>query len=147
MYEHTQRGYLHYLLFFMATGSTVFVASGRVPIGVAAAVLISSGVFVLLGLSIAALTTRCDRETLTIGFGPIPLIKRQIRVRDIHAARAAQSSWIDGWGIHWVPGRGWTWNIWGFECVELETSAGSIRVGTDDAPGLVAFLTPLISAS
>ena len=47
---------------------------------------------------------------------------------------------IDGWGIHYFPGRGWTYNIWGFDCVKLTLGRKIIRVGTDDAEELAKFI-------
>jgi hypothetical protein len=42
-----------------------------------------------------------------------------------------------------VPGRGWTYNLWGFDCVRLTFKNGrTVRVGTDDPIGLAAFLQP-----
>ena len=47
---------------------------------------------------------------------------------------------LEGWGIHWTPGRGWTYNIWGYDCVKLSLDRGTIRVGSDDVENLVSFL-------
>ena len=46
------------------------------------------------------------------------------------------TSILDGWGIHYIPGRGWTYNVWGFACVKLTLGRKVIRVGTDDADEL-----------
>ena len=37
-----------------------------------------------------------------------------------------------------MPGRGWTYNLWGFDCVKLTLGRKIIRVGTNDAEGRVA---------
>jgi hypothetical protein len=47
---------------------------------------------------------------------------------------------MDGWGIHYVPFRGWTYNLWGFDCVVLQLGSKTVRIGTDDADNLLAFL-------
>ncbi len=47
---------------------------------------------------------------------------------------------IDGWGIHYILGRGWTYNLWGFGCVKLTLGKKVIRVGTDDVENLAQFL-------
>jgi hypothetical protein len=40
-----------------------------------------------------------------------------------------------------VPQRGWTYNLWGFDCVRLTMRNGRIhRVGTDDSDALYTFL-------
>jgi hypothetical protein len=54
--------------------------------------------------------------------------------------RAGKSDLLDGWGMHWVPGRGWIWNAMGRDCVELEPPHGRFRVGTNDVAGLTAPL-------
>ena len=61
----------------------------------------------------------------------------------------AKSSILDGWGIHMSPSGGWTWNLWGFDCVDVwferEGKTRKIRIGTNDPSGLHAFLTKQIS--
>ena len=47
---------------------------------------------------------------------------------------------LDGWGIHMSPRGGWVWNIWGRDCVVIHLERGALRVGTDDAENLAAFL-------
>ena len=42
--------------------------------------------------------------------------------------------------IHCIPGRGWTYNLWGFDCVVVRQGNKTTRVGTDDVAGLLAFL-------
>ena len=49
-------------------------------------------------------------------------------------------SLIDGLGIHYVPFRGWTYNLWGFDCVVLELGKKTLRIGSNDADGLLTFL-------
>ena len=38
--------------------------------------------------------------------------------------------------IHYIPFRGWTYNLWGFACVKLTLGRKIVRVGTDDADEL-----------
>jgi len=140
MYQHTQRGYFHLALYALAGVAALFGLLRPIPIGVKLAVLFAAVVFALIGASFATLHTRVDRDAFSLGFGPLPWIRRRIPLSTIEDARVAQSSWVDGWGIHWVPGRGWTWNLWGFDCVELRLTDGFLRVGTDDAEGLAATL-------
>ncbi len=82
-----------------------------------------------------------EGNALALQFGPIPLFRKRFTYTDIVSADRDQSSVIDGWGIHWVPGRGWTYNLWGFDCVRLTlTGIRTARVGTDDPEGLASFL-------
>jgi hypothetical protein len=68
--------------------------------------------------------------------GPLPVFSKTIRYADISAIEVGLTKIIDGWGIHYILGRGWTYNIWGFGCVKLTLGRKIIRVGTDDAEGL-----------
>jgi hypothetical protein len=56
------------------------------------------------------------------------------------AVEQGQTSLIDGWGIHFIPLRGWTFNLWGFDCAKITLGSKVVRVGTDDAENLVTFL-------
>ena len=58
------------------------------------------------------------------------------RHQDIEDPEVGRSRLIDGWGIHWVPGRGWTYNLWGFRCVQIKHLGRTVRIGTDDPGGL-----------
>ena len=46
-----------------------------------------------------------------------------------------------------MPGRGWTYNLWGFACVKLTLGRKIIRVGTDDAEELGKAIREKISIS
>ena len=83
-------------------------------------------------------------DALQLRFGPIGLWKKRVPYAEITSAKPARSAFIDCWGVHWIPGRGWTWNIWGRDCVELRTTRGKLRIGTDDQAGLVALLSERI---
>jgi hypothetical protein len=54
---------------------------------------------------------------------------------------------LDGWGLHYMPFRGWTYNIWGFACVKLTLGRKIVRVGTDDAEGLAKMIAEKIGVS
>ena len=99
----------------------------------------------LLAVSFHHLTVRDEGDDLLIGFGPLPLFRRRIRYSQIERVEQAKSTILDGWGIHLSPSGGWTWNLWGFNCVDVWYKKGSktkkVRLGTDDPGGLAAFLT------
>lgn len=46
----------------------------------------------------------------------------------------------DGWGIHMSSRGAWVWNLWGRDCVLIHLTKGVLRIGTDDAEALLAFL-------
>ena len=94
----------------------------------------------LVSLSFGNLTVRGNGERLAIRYGPLPLFGTDIAYAKISAAERSRSSILDGWGIHWLPGRGLTYNLWGFDCVRLVVRGRTIRIGSDDADTLAEFL-------
>ena len=143
-YEHTQVGRLHYvllgavLLFVLALALIL----RRLPWHHPAALGLLAGVVLLLVAAAAfhRLTVTDRGDYLLLLFGPLPIFRKRIRYDRIRQAVPSRTSFADGWGIHYLPGRGWTYNVWGFDCVWVQTSKGTIRIGTDDPQGLAAFL-------
>ena len=140
-YDHTQYAPL-YLLMLAPSLVLLFVAMTLAANSEQAAALI--GVSALVGLvaySMRRLRVYDAGESLVARFGPIPIFGKRIRYERIEAFAPDRTSLVDGWGIHWVPGRGWTYNLWGYDCVRLELLGGrTVRIGTDDPEGLAAFL-------
>ena len=81
-----------------------------------------------------------EGDRLALRFGPLPLLRKMIRYADITSVEIGRTKIIDGWGMHHVPGRGWTYNLWGFACVKLTLGRKIIRVGTDDADELAKII-------
>jgi len=141
-YVHTQRGGLHWLLWFTAViclmGAWYAFRDGE---GFAVGIL--AGVATLtaaLALCFMSLTVRDGGDALEVRFGPLALFQRRIPYTAISDPEPSRSKLIDGFGVHWLPGRGWTWNLWGLDCVEMRVEGKPLRVGTDDAEGLAKYL-------
>lgn len=143
-YDHTQQAF--YLL-LAAVASASLVAAWWIPAPVARFSAASGGgLAAILALSFRHLTVRDEGDDLLICFGPLPIFKRRIRYTDIKRAEQTQSSWLDGWGIHISPSGGWTWNLWGFDCVDLYLTRGrKLRVGTNDPSELTAYVKQRIA--
>ena len=126
----------------MAIGISTVVAAIWVPDPTVQWILyISAGTTFFLSLCFRNLTVRDEGENLLISFGPIPLFHRRIPYNDVESVEQARSTVLDGWGIHLSPSGGWTWNIWGFDCVDVRLARRrKIRIGTDDPAGLSEFL-------
>ena len=139
-YSHTQKGWLHVFLYAAAAVMMPFLwVPGIEPFMVV--VLVAAALaLVTCGMAFQTLTVEDEGRHLAIRFGPLPLFRKRIPYDRITDARPGRSRFIDGWGIHYVPGRGWTYNLWGFDCVEIRLGRKLIRVGTDDVAGLLAFL-------
>lgn len=139
-YDHTQRGGLRYVL-DLSAGLMFVLAWVFRAAWAPALILVGTGATLLLaGLCFRELTVRDAGDHLRVRFGPLPLLGTRIRYDEITAVEPARTSWIDGWGIHWMPGRGWTYNLWGFDCVRLKVGGRTISIGTDDVENLVRFL-------
>ncbi len=139
-YEHTQRGPLFLILLAAVVGVLAIAWILRAEPGAVVAMLILAGILLLVCLMFKYLTVRDEGDRLAVRYGPLPVFRRRIPYAEIASADPDRTSWIDGWGIHWVPGRGYTYNLWGFGCVRLVVRDRVIRIGTDDVENLVAFL-------
>ncbi len=85
------------------------------------------------------LQTSDHGDHLLVSFGPLSILRRRVSYDRVRAVRRDRSRLIEGWGIRRGP-RGWIWNIWGREVVELDLDKGRLRIGTDDPEGLLALL-------
>jgi len=139
-YRHSQRAPLALLLGSVGGGLVLGAVMLWREGFVALAVGVIGVVFLALAASFSWLRVEDRGEHLAVRFGPLPLFGTRIAYSSIRAAAAGRSALIDGWGIHWIPGRGWTYNLWGRGCVEIRTERGIVRVGTDDPEGLARFL-------
>ena len=138
-YAHTQKNPLWLLLLaievaLIAIGWQQEDPLARIMIPVVVCVL------VLATASFSTLNVYDAGEKLEVRYGPLPVFGTSVAYADISAVRRARSKWIDGWGIHWLPSRGWTFNLWGMDCVELTIARRFLRIGTDDPEGLERWL-------
>jgi hypothetical protein len=139
-YRHTQRAPLHYILhaFGVVILAGAWLARDEWP---AVAILcFVAAVMILFGFMFADLTVRDEGDFLEIQFGPLPVFCFRIRYAEVKSVERSRSAIIDGWGIHTFPGRGTTYNLWGFDCVKLDVNGKTVRIGSDDVDQLVAFL-------
>lgn len=102
----------------------------------------------ILALAFRQLTVRDGGDVLLVYFGPLSLFRRRVPYADIERVEQARSSWLDGWGIHMSPSGGWTWNLWGFDCVDVYLTRGrKLRLGTDEPLELETFLKQQITTA
>ena len=139
-YNHTQHGRWHYILlvFALATVAGAWLARSQPPL--VPILMTIAAVFAFCGLIFGSLTICDEGEYLALRFGPLPLLRKRIRYAYITGVEIGRTRIIDGWGIHYMPGHGWTYNLWGFACVKLTLGRKIIRVGTDDAEGLAKVI-------
>ena len=139
-YEHTQKAPLHWVFYPVVIWLLVLAWLSRAqPLAAGLAVAGAVGLFAV-AFMFKRLTVRDEGQWLAIRFGPLRVFRKCIRYEQITEVEANRSSWIDGWGIHCIPGRGCTYNLWGFACAKLIVNGKTVRIGSDDVPNLVAFL-------
>lgn len=148
-YDHTQYGKIHWLIKLPAV--VCFIASFFMfeTKQVAASIVLGVGVVLfLLSFTCFWLRVHDIGEHIKCTFGPFKLLSKKTAYAVIAEACVSRSKLIDGWGIHKVPGRGWTYNIWGFDCVELKLTDGKLmRIGTDEPQALCTFIQSRISGA
>jgi hypothetical protein len=140
-YEHTQRAPLYWLMLLPGLGVMALAVVAAQDAGATFVMLLASAVLLLTAYSFRQILVCDEGAMLAVRFGPIPLFRKRIAYADIASAERDRTSMIDGWGIHWVPVRGWTYNLWGFDCVRVTLHNGrTYRIGTDDPDALARFL-------
>jgi len=140
MYQHTQRSPLHLLLYLPAVFAFFLAWQQRANVPPSLIAVFVAALLVLLSLSFQTLTISDKEDHLDVRYGPINLFGTRISYDEITDVEQGQTSLIDGLGIHFIPFRGWTLNIWGFDCAKISRGNKVIRIGTDDAENLVALL-------
>lgn len=140
MYHHVQKSPLHLLLYVLAL--FVFFIAWEAPAFTTPGILLAIVAILLtvFALSFQTLTVSDGGDHLDIRYGPLNLFGTTIPYDEISSVEPGDTSWIDGWGIHFIPLRGWTFNLWGFECVNILLGERVTRIGTDDSEELVRFL-------
>jgi len=147
-YSHTQAAPLYLLI--LAIGVGMFVGAWFTPEQVGQIILLVSGGFMVLVACCFRQLNVSDRgDQLLISFGPLPLLWRRVQFSEIERVEQGRTTILDGWGVHLSPSGGVTWNLWGFDCVDVWYKKGTkvkkVRIGTDDPEGLELFLKQRMS--
>lgn len=143
-YSHKQWGPWAFILY--AIGIACLVLAWHLQNEPPAPLILSGVGLILLALApcFHHLTISDAGEELDIRFGPVPLFKQRIRYDNIRDVEIGRTILIEGWGVHMSILRGgMVWNIWGFDCVVIHHHS-TLRLGTNDAENLLAFLTSKI---
>ena len=140
-YCHTQKAPLHLLFHGMGFALLVWAWMSQREWPAALILGFVGLLLIFFAFMLTNMTVRDEGEFLAIRYGLLPVFRHRIRYADITSVEQGRSSFIDGWGIHWLPGRGWTYNLWGFQCAKLTVSGRIVRIGSDDVDNLVEFLT------
>jgi hypothetical protein len=137
-YNHRQSGFIGPLLAALAVGMLTW--SMFMPDEASWVLASIAALHSVLAVCFWHLETDVRDRQLKVSFGPLRLF-RTTRQLDGATAETARSDWLDGWGIHRIPGRSTIWNISGFDCVEITFVDGKpLRIGTNDVDGLTAAI-------
>ena len=147
-YQHTQRGpWSFVLLAVVASNLTLAVRLwGNEPAWASWLFLSVALLMTFMTFCFQSLTTTVSETSLRVHFGPIPLLEKKVLLEEIVSVRPEKSSLLDGWGVHWTPGKGWLYNMWGFDCLAINLGTRHFRVGTNDPDQLCEVLERAISA-
>lgn len=146
-YNHTQRAPLASLLFAVAGGFVVAAFWLSQSTYLALILAIAAAATAFFAFCFGSMTVRDDGDGLEICYGPLPLFRKRLLYETMTSAERGRSALIDGLGIHWVPFRGWTYNLWGFDCVVIKVGHKVFRVGSDDVDNLTQFINTRLPAT
>ncbi|MEZ5176142.1 MAG: hypothetical protein R2823_08050 [Acidimicrobiia bacterium] len=136
-YRHAQVTVIPSVLTF------ALLASVQIIVAVAGAFVWWTLIF---SIAILLLVMHFGRLVVTIGSGEIAAAfgsgwpVERIAFDEVIEARVVRNHWLEGFGIRKVR-RGWMYNVWGLDAVELERSSGKVfRIGTDEPDMLKAAI-------
>ena len=137
-YDHTQPGkflriWLGGIVTIFASITISLLVSGQLQgAGLFAGITLFSG---FIASMFHNLTVQITSDTLRWSFG-IGVIRKSVLLDDIQDATIVKTRWYHGWGVKWY-GRGWLYNVDGFDAVEINLRNGrQIRIGTDEPQSL-----------
>lgn len=143
-YDRVQKGWIWIVLPVLAL--VVLGMGFVVPERVGSAVLFSTAALMfVLAASMAWLRVRDDGDRLSISYGPLPLIRRQIDYARITGVERVKPPALLGVGIRWAPGFGWTWNVDTGDLVRLQLGERAFHVGAADPDALVEAVSKRIT--
>ena len=133
-YLHTQSGPL--IVWWMLVMTAAMVIAG---FWLARQCFIPVPILLLTGWLFHSLTIEITGEELCWYFGP-GIIAKRVRLAEITSARVVQTTFLEGWGIHWSR-FGWLYNIAGRGAVAVVMQNGKkLALGTDEPEALASAL-------
>ncbi len=133
MYTHTQIGWVPIVV--LGVLSLFFLAFPAVLSPLPA--YLSVMPLVLAALLFCCLTVRVGQGVIKLVFG-IGLIHKRIKLIDIQSVSTIRTKWWCGYGIHGFWGKGWLFNVSGFDAISLRMKSGMVYViGTDEPKQLL----------
>lgn len=140
MYRHTQTSPWQRLFFIVPAMFFSIAFFLRNDTMLLSLMLIVGTAMLIIAFSFQELTISDEGDHLNVRFGPLPIFGSRIKYEDITAVERNRTMVMDGWGIHYIPFRGWTLNLFGFECVKITRGHRVLRVGTNDSANLTQLI-------
>lgn len=127
-YQHTQTGYV--IIFSLGVG-LFFVAQLMFSPNFYWASMTAMIILAVCWVLFFTMTVMIDNDVLEVWFGS-GLIRKRFSLKEIESCKVVRNPWYYGWGIHWIPKRGWLFNVSGFYAVEIKMKNGTkYRIGTN----------------
>lgn len=142
LYDHTQAGYLiRFVLLAVVLLFGIVLKQTGFNIFVVAEIFF----ILLLVASFMSLKVMIDENFLRIQFG-YGIFRKRFKLKEIVLAKTVQNHWYNGWGIRlWLWPYRWTFNVSGFDAVEIKMRNGRIyRIGTDEPKKLEQAIKQVI---
>ena len=144
-YEHKQSSPLFFTLILFSAAMAILGWLSAGDSIAFASLFVAAAVFLLLAFCFNSLTISIWQDRLVLRYGPVPVFRARLDLSKIETVEVGRTAVIDGWGIHYIPFRGWTFNLWGFSCIKVKYRDGVIRIGSNDAENLADRLRAEIS--
>ena len=144
-YQHTQNSpqwvvvVASLFAIVMFSLSVTLIRSDSAPLWVSFFIIVWAGVIYLAVLNFTRLTTSVSAAEIDLVWR-LGWPRKSIDRASVTEIGTHRNSWLEGWGIRKVR-RGWMWNVWGLDSVELLLDSGkTFRIGTDDTDTLLEVL-------
>jgi hypothetical protein len=106
------------------------------------------GVMGAVAYSFRSLTVEVDDNEIRLQFGDGP-IRKNFLLSDVTSVETTRTSPLSGWGMRFI-GKGWLYNIYGLDAVEVTLAGGKrVLIGTDEPETLAAAINdrPIVATA
>jgi len=103
-------------------------------------------IFMVCLLNFYKLTIVINNTTVSFKLG-IGIFGKSYKIADIESCEPVVDSFLNGWGIHKIPG-GWLYNVSGFRAIELifKDADRVVRIGTNKGDEITELISGLLDS-
>jgi len=143
MYKHTQIGQViifSMLAAFAVIGVAEFIASQQRIKNIEMIIIATAIILFITLLLFFSLTVIVNEEYVLVKFCT-GIIRKKFLLKDIESCEVVKNRWWYGFGIRFIAGSGWMFNVSGLDAVELNLKNGKkFRIGTDEPKELARYI-------